>query len=181
MFEPSRVTIVLPLAIEWVLPGSSDRTDSERSNPRVLQLGSLKFTQEFYDELFCVQSIKTLGFQINSKTFDFDFLLKLKSLQMIELDSNVVSIEFICKMVKQLKCFAYLRMIPSPPERFSFMASLLNCRPNAIGFSDEGLAYPFRLHYELGENRKKIEFGKNFRDEDELIQEIKEMAENEQL
>ena len=61
------------------------------------------------------------------------------------------------------------------------MASLLNCRPNAISFSDEGLAYPFRLHYELGENQKKIEFGKNFRDEDELIQAIKEMAENEQL
>lgn len=75
------------------------------SNPQRLDIKVPELTQGFYNQLGRLESVKVLNLRIDLKIFDFDCLLNLKNLVIVGIQYETFPIEFVCKLVKNLRFF----------------------------------------------------------------------------
>lgn len=72
-----------------------------------IPMNLIKFclSKNFFEKFGRIQSIKVLLITIDFQDYNIDFLLNLKNLQFTYIKAPTISIDFVCKLVKQTKFF----------------------------------------------------------------------------
>ena len=140
----------------------------ERSQPSFLKL-NFKLSQDTFERIGRIQSIKSLFVRLNEK---LDCLLSLRNLEVIRIfDSAKISIDFICRLFKQLKFFSILLFFPN---LFPHLGLLITYHKNRLEEEDDFvLEYPFSIHFSSSE--------KLCRDLNELVEEVEKLRENQKI
>ena len=68
-----------------------------------LPLAAEKFTAQFCRQLYSIQSIKELTLECPLESIEFDWLLNLQNLQVLDLTTEKICLDSVCKATEQLK------------------------------------------------------------------------------
>ena len=165
----------------------------KRSEPSALQVSDTDLTKEFFKQILSVQAIRHLSVWLPHEQFEFDQFLKLRNLVTLHIESEQISIQFVCKLYKQLKLFKYF-YFHSERLKFSLMIAYeiayqdVCLEPDAAGAAHY-FSHPYELNYfhhnpdhkegqEPGpDNRSEIVFRKCCADANELADEINQLKE----
>lgn len=141
----------------------------KKSNTQGVTIHRMNLAQKFYFQLARIESIKSLSIRnYNIKNFDYNCFLQFKALTILFAGFSTVSIEFLCKMFKQLNFLGCFHFGTSRSEFHIHMEFKLRNLPN-----------PFSLGYSYTKN--VIDFSKDFKDLDDLEKAIKKMEENKEI
>ena len=146
----------------------------KRSNTTTfkLQLFSMNLTQEFYDNLVRVESMRKLIINFPQHlNFSFDCLLNLKNLKLLWIGANSIEFEFICKMVKQWEEVFHFHFGSHTPAPFHLDISVQKRSEfqNVVGC-------PFSLYVTY--KKDAVSVSEDCRDVNELVIELKKLREN---
>ena len=153
----------------------------ERSKPNTLSASSYRFSRDGVERLSRIQSIKRFyGFcDIESA----DYLLRLKNLEYLQIFSPKISIDFICKLFKELKFFWYLIFHSSESNGIHLHIDYHNLSPEDAEAEDIEADTLYSLNYRygpislMGDARETRDI--DVRNLDELIEEVKRMGQDE--
>lgn len=143
----------------------------KRASPSRLLLRNLRLKPEFAEQLSCIKSIKRVSGVAGLK--GLHYLLHLTYLEQIVSNFETISIDFLCKMVKELKFFKHFQL-HSMTEDFHLYITLYKRSEHHGVLLQEKKGCPFSFSYYYG----ILEVSKHFELADELVQEIKRMKEN---
>lgn len=135
-----------------------------------------RLSRDDFERLSRIQSIKRFSGTCDSETANL--LFNLKNLETVYMFSSTISIDFICRLFKELNFFSYLYFYSSDSIGLHLDITYHNYRPEHRVSNEIGLTNLYTLAYDDSESTvvSKDSFLKNL---DELIEEVKRMKENE--
>lgn len=144
----------------------------KRSGVKNVALSPVKqFKKEFYRKLCTIQSIKELRLDVHLENIEFDWLLNLQNLLILDLRTEKICFEFICKLFEQLKFCHEFRFV-CPMLRIYLVVE----RGCLEGLEEEDYEFPYKFLY--SEKKNFINTGASFfqhcRDSNELRRTVKE-------
>ena len=147
----------------------------QKSRPSRLSIpDSLNLTRESFVQLTRIESLKNLIIEINLEDFPFDTLLNLKVLETLEIQSPTISIEFLCKMVRQMKHLSKFQFHSSSQFNITMTFNEL-----VVSAQRRPCAFRYHLAYEYKENQldfKQYLHSKCYVEINEMVRDIRTMA-----
>ena len=104
----------------------------KRLNPEIIRT-RMNLTNEFYDQLSRIESIKKLIITIRGN--NYGCLLNLKNLNFISIASETIPVDFICKMVEQLRFLSFFEFSTSTHFEFEIRTWFSKGSETAFPFS----------------------------------------------
>lgn len=193
LLEDSCIMAESPFTLKGSDISSFDLIEGLKScRPKYLQIGNLSLPRQFCEQLHLVESISYLEIRI-PKYFDYNCLLKFKSLPSIRLHSEFqIPAGFICKLVKE-QLFRSFVFCSLPSSEFPILSSKFPVSSSKLSIyivsTDTSWMYKkyaghdnqFEFCYSYSYKGSQVRIRRICQDVHELVEEVNKMQTNKQI
>ena len=183
-FEKFRIRTISYLLLPYLLRAEIDQSALvdlvERCNPSKLMFDP-PLSKDILQRLSSIQSIKLL--EVHCDVENANFLLNLKNLGYLEIQSATISIDFVCRMYKELKYLFGFNFYSREFKPFNLHARFFFRPEERDGGNDAPADTLYSLSYRYGSLVEKNAISRcmYFKSLDEFIEQAKILKENEMI